>query len=107
MEFKTYRDGKKIFGTNCPNEKDKDLPYEIYTEPYGDVWFGYDGGACRFLYQDAIRLWSDGQVDIVSGYYKITIPDYGHERHDICYYCGADCTEIGRTSYDCNYCGGN
>ena len=83
-------------------------PYEISNEPTGEIRLS-KGVDADFHVQDAKRTWSDGQIDIVKGYYKHVVAKEELMNHDICYYCGADNGERSqfRQGWDCWYCGGN
>lgn len=83
-------------------------PFEMSTKPIGDPYKS-PGVDVNFLVTDACRTWSDGQQDLVVGYYKqIQVPKE-LKGHDICSYCGADNGAHGehRVGFNCWLCGGN
>lgn len=100
-KIKTYR---TKYGS-CSQPDYEGQPYEIENRPVGEIRT-IQGVDCQFEVQDAERIWSDGQVDRISGYYKTIVSD---RKSDFCGYCGADNGSHSqyRQGWNCWYCGGN
>lgn len=81
--------------------------FEITTERTGETRI-VAGRDCDFILQDALRTWSDGTQDVLSGYYR-SQTNFRCGDGDYCFYCGAFNGPHGedRQGFDCAQCGSN